>query len=54
MKINTNSILILFGILAFTIMACLPVTLIAMPLLQPAHHEPVDSVATVQAVVTMP
>ncbi|HEX9387718.1 MAG TPA: NBR1-Ig-like domain-containing protein [Anaerolineales bacterium] len=52
MKINTNSILILFGIIAFTIMACLPVTLIAMPLLQPAKHEPVDSVATVQAVVT--
>jgi Ig-like domain-containing protein len=52
MKINTNSILILFGILAFTIMACLPVTLIAMPLLQPAQHSSVDSVATVQAIVT--
>src|SRR5436190_13954951 len=52
MKINTNSILILFGIVAFTIMACLPVTLIALPLLQPAQHNSVDSVATVQAVVT--
>jgi len=52
MKINTNSILILFGILAFSIMACLPVTLIAMPLLQPVQHNSVDSVATVQAVVT--
>jgi Ig-like domain from next to BRCA1 gene len=52
MKINTNSILILFGIVAFAIMACLPVTLIAMPLLQPAQHDSVDTAATVQAVVT--
>ena len=52
MKINTNSILILFGILAFTIMACLPVTLIAMPLLQPAKPQPVDAIGTVQAAVT--
>ena len=52
MKLNTNSILILFGIVAFTIMACLPVTLIAMPLLQPAQHDPVDAAATVQAIVT--
>jgi len=34
MKINTNSILILFGMIAFAIMACFPVTLMAMPLLQ--------------------
>jgi Ig-like domain-containing protein len=52
MKLNTNSILILFGILAFAIMACLPVTLLAMPLLQPAQHNTVDSIATVQAIVT--
>src|SRR5689334_22618045 len=52
MKINTNSILILFGILAFSIMACLPVTLIAMPLLQPAKPDSVDSMATIQALVT--
>lgn len=52
MKINTNSILILFGIVAFAIMACLPATLIAMPLLQPAQHDSVDTAATVQAVVT--
>ncbi len=52
MKLNTNSILILFGILAFSIMACLPVTLIAMPLLRPAQPNPVDSIATVQAIVT--
>ena len=52
MKLNTNSILILFGIVAFTIMACLPMTLIAMPLLQPAQRDPVDAAATVQAIVT--
>lgn len=52
MKLTTNSILLLFGIIAFAIMACFPVTLIAMPLLQPAQPDPVDSVATVQAIVT--
>jgi len=52
MKFNTNSILIVFGIIALAIMACFPVTLIAMPLLQPAQPNPNDSVATVQAIVT--
>jgi Ig-like domain from next to BRCA1 gene len=52
MKLTTNSILIIFGIIAFTIMACFPVTLIAMPLLQPAQPNSVDSIATVQAIVT--
>jgi hypothetical protein len=52
MKLNTNSILILFGIIAFAIMACFPVTLIALPLLQPARPQPDDAVATIQAIVT--
>ena len=52
MKLTTNSILLLFGIIAFAIMACFPVTLIAMPLLQPAQPDSVDSIATVQAIVT--
>ncbi|RPI92570.1 MAG: hypothetical protein EHM40_12575 [Chloroflexi bacterium] len=52
MKLNTNSILILFGIVAFAIMACFPVTLMAMPLLQPATTDSVDAFATVQASVT--
>ncbi|HEX5807878.1 MAG TPA: NBR1-Ig-like domain-containing protein [Anaerolineales bacterium] len=52
MKLNTNSILILFGIVAFAIMACFPVTLMAMPLLRPGQNDSVDTVATVQAVVT--
>ena len=52
MKLTTNSILILFGIIAFAIMACFPVTLIAMPLLQPSQPDSVESIATVQAIVT--
>jgi len=51
MKINTNSILILFGIVVFAIMACFPVTMLAMPLLRPDRSSP-DHVATIQAVIT--
>src|SRR5512140_2447803 len=52
MKINTNSILILFGIVAFAIMACFPVTLMAMPLLRPGQPASSNASATVQAIVT--
>ncbi len=52
MKITTNSILILFCSVAFAIMACFPVTLIAMPLLQPSQPDLNDASATVQAIVT--
>ncbi|HET6596315.1 MAG TPA: NBR1-Ig-like domain-containing protein [Anaerolineales bacterium] len=52
MKLTTNSILIVFGIIALAIMACFPVTLIAMPLLQPAQPNEVDSIETIQAIVT--
>jgi len=52
MKLNTNSTLILFGIFAFAIMACFPVTMLAMPLIQPAQTQPNDPAATVQAIVT--
>ena len=52
MKLNTNSILILFGVLAFAIMACFPVTLMAVPLLRPSQPDSSDPVATVQAIVT--
>ncbi len=52
MKLTTNSILILFGIVALAIMACFPVTLIAMPLLQPNQPDSSDASATVQAIVT--
>lgn len=52
MKLTTNSILVLFGVIAFAIMACLPVTLIAMPLLQPAQPDSDNTIATIQAIVT--
>lgn len=52
MKLTTNSILVLFGILAFAIMACFPVTLMAVPLLRPNQNNSVDTAATVQAAVT--
>lgn len=52
MKLNTNSILVLFGIIAFAIMACFPVTLMAAPLLRPVQPGPNDASATVQAIVT--
>ena len=52
MKLNTNSILILFGVIAFAIIACLPVSLLAMPLLQPGQPDTNDSIATIQAIVT--
>jgi hypothetical protein len=52
MKINTNSILILFGVIAFAIMACFPVTLMAMPLWQPGQPDTSNASATVQAIVT--
>ena len=52
MKLNTNSVLILFGVVAFAIMACFPVTLMAVPLLRLNQPSSDDAVATVQAVVT--
>ena len=52
MKINTNSILILFGIFTFAIMACFPITMLALPLLQPNQPDLNDASATVQAIVT--
>lgn len=49
MKVTTNKILILFGVIALVLMACLPVSIFAMPLFQPSQ---VDSAATLQAVVS--
>lgn len=51
MKLTTNSILILSGILAFTIMACFPMTLLAMPLLKPEQPASDDPAATLQVIV---
>jgi len=52
MKLTTNSILILFGIVGLVTVACLPVVALAAPLLHQNQPEPVDSMATVQAMVT--
>jgi len=52
MKITTNTILILFGVIALVMFACLPLAVFAAPLL--GQDQPVsgDSAATVQAMVT--
>jgi len=51
MKITTNSILIFFGIIGFTVMACLPITIFAMPLIGPAQPSQADYAATLQVIV---
>ncbi|HJS20009.1 MAG TPA: NBR1-Ig-like domain-containing protein [Anaerolineales bacterium] len=52
MKLTTNRILIFFGIIALAMMACLPVTIFAMPLLGPKVSSQPDSQATLQAMIT--
>ena len=52
MKLTTNSILILFGIIALVMIACLPLAVFAAPLLRQDQPAPIDSAATVQAMVT--
>ena len=52
MKITTNSILIMFGIIALVMVACLPIAVFASPLLRQDQPAQVDSAATVQAMVT--
>ncbi len=51
MKITTNSILISFGIIAFTVMACLPISIFAMPLIGPEQPSQADYAATLQVIV---
>jgi hypothetical protein len=51
MKVTTNQILIFFGIIAFTIMACLPITIFAMPMIGQDQPSQVDSAATLQVIV---
>ena len=51
MKITTNSILVLFGIIALLLVACLPVAMIAGPLLRAPQSTP-DSFATLQVIVS--
>ena len=51
MKITTNTILILFGIIGLAMIACLPVAMLASSLFQPTPS-PIDPFATAQAGVT--
>lgn len=51
MKITTNQILILFGIIALAIMACLPISIFAMPWLGFNQPSQVNTAATLQAMV---
>lgn len=52
MKLTTNSILILFGIFAFAVMACFPIAMLAMPIVKPQPTAQNDPFATVEAMVT--
>ena len=52
MKVTTNHILIFFGIIALAIMACLPVSIFAMPLFEQREPSQFDSAATLQAMVS--
>jgi len=52
MKITTNSILILFGVIGLVMVACLPIVVFASPLLGQNQPAPIDAAATVQAMVT--
>jgi hypothetical protein len=52
MKVTTNRILILFGIIALAIMACLPVSIFAMPLLGQGQPSQADPAGTLQAMVS--
>lgn len=49
MKTNTNTIFIIFGIMALCVLALFPISVLAMPLLQ---NEKPDPQATVQAMIT--
>ena len=52
MKLTTNSVLIMLGVLALAIAACFPVTIFAMPLIRPHQTEQPNAFATVEAMVT--
>lgn len=51
MKITTNSILILFGLIGLLMVACLPVAMLTSPLFRQSQRTP-DTFATLQVIVT--
>lgn len=52
MKINTNLIMILLGIFIFTILACISIALIVVPLSRSSQPDSSNVSATVQAIVS--
>jgi hypothetical protein len=52
MKSTTSSLLIIFGIFAFAIMACFPIVMLAMPLIRTEQPVQNDPVATIQVIVS--
>ena len=52
MKLTTNTILIIFGILALMILACFPITFLTLPLVTASQASTDDSIPTIQAMVT--
>jgi hypothetical protein len=52
MKLTTNSILMVLGVLILGLMACIPVTLLAMPLIGPPQSATPDTFPTIQAIVS--
>lgn len=52
MKPTTNTILIIFGLMALGILALIPISVLAMPLIVSSQSRPANEQATVQAVVT--
>ena len=53
MKITTNHILVFFGIIALAMMACLPISVFAMPLMRQGESSQADPAATLQAMVAI-
>lgn len=51
MKLTTNNIIIIFGVMVLCLLALIPISVFAMPLLEAGRTEP-DPQATVQAMVT--
>ena len=52
MKLSTNTIIAFFGTLILGMLALISVGILAMPIFQADQPEPVDTQATLQAMVT--
>jgi hypothetical protein len=52
MRLSTNTIIIIFGILALAVTALFPISIVAAQVIGSQSHPDVDPQATVQAIVT--